>query len=469
MLKRHNLIRPLLAILILFIPLYPKFPLANFSGIYVALRLDDIVIAITVLIWTIWQLIHHFPIFKQKISLLFIAYIAAILASTLISIFIYQTTAPSILLLHFFRRLEYISIFFITLDAIQTKKDLVAPYLFLLLSLVGVAIYGYGQRYFNFPIISTMNEEFSHGQLLRMDVWTRISSTFAGHYDLAAYLSLILILLIGVAVITKNKFLKLVSIILFLVGFNLLTQTASRVSIFAFWGGSLISIFLIKKYIWIIPVSALVIISMLTSVDLNQRLMATLSIIIPKPAPPISVVKPTTPPTAVPTMIANHNLPISTVTFTKPIPTVVRHGAIDEFIPVDSDVGVARSGEIRFNVEWPRAITAFYKNIYFGTGLGSISLATDNDYLRLLGESGLFGFITFLLIPLYFIFKTAKLFWQKNPNFHTQLQLIFIGVTVCALINAIFIDIFEASKVAYTFWVLMAIFYRLIELNSPKK
>ena len=464
--KKFNIFRPILAILILFIPLYPKFPLANFNGIYVALRLDDIVIGLAIAIWLIWQVKNKFPILKLKITYLFFAYFIAISISTVIAILIYQTTPTNILLLHLFRRFEYISLFFITINAITSKKDFFHPYIFLLLSVVGVAIYGYGQKYYSFPIVSTMNEEFSRGQLLRMDVWTRISSTFAGHYDLAAFLSLILILLISLVPIAKNKLIKLISFILFLIGFSLLTQTASRVSIFAFWGGSIISLFLIKKYLWIIPISALVIYSMFTSVDLSQRLIATLNIVKPK------IVKPSTPPiptvATVPTLAQISTTPIKII-ITTPVPTVVRHAPVDEFIPIDADVGVARSGEIRFNVEWPRALNAFYKNILFGTGLGSISLATDNDYLRLLGESGLLGFITFLSIPLYFIFKTIKLFWQKNLNQFQDLQLVFVGIIICALTNAIFIDIFEASKVAYTFWVLMAIFYQLIQFNKNSK
>ncbi len=463
-----NIFRIILATLILFIPLYPKFPLANFTGIYVALRLDDIVIATVIFIWLIWQIKNHFPVVKQKITFLFLAYLIAITISTIIAIFIYQTTPINILLLHFFRRLEYISLFFITLNSIQSKKDFKYIYIFLLISLVGVAIYGYGQQYFHFPIVSTMNEEFSRGQLLQMDVWTRISSTFAGHYDLAAFLSLILIVIMGVIPIIKNKIYKLISLIMFLVGFNLLTQTASRVSIFAFWGGVVLSLFLIKKYFWIIPVTILVVTSMFTSTDLNQRLIATLSIIKPKTptAAPIPTIIP------VPTIkvvTAAKISPIPTIKYVKPTPTIVRHGPIEEFQPIDSDVGVARSGEIRFNVEWPRAINAFRKNMYFGTGLGSISLATDNDYLRLLGESGLLGLLTFMFIPFYFIYKTIRLFFKKDSDFFVKLQLIFIGVMLSALANAIFIDIFEASKVAYTFWILMAVFYRLIELNSSKK
>lgn len=463
-----NIFRIILATLILFIPLYPKFPLVNFTGIYVALRFDDIIIAIVVLIWILMQVKNKFPILKNKITYLFLAYFIAISISTLIAIFIYQTTSPNILLLHLFRRFEYISLFFITLGALPTKKDFSFPYYFLLLSLFGIALYGYGQRYYNLPIISTMNEEFSHGQLLRMDVWTRVSSTFAGHYDLAAYLSLVLIIIFCLISIIRNKILKIISLILFLVGFNLLTQTASRISIFAFWGGCFIALFLIKKYLWIIPVSLLVVYSMFNSIDLNQRLLATLNILKPKPTPTAIIAKPVIPqPTAI--IVKIKPTPIKYVLVPTPLPTIVRHSPVDEFIPIDADVGVARSGEIRFNVEWPRAINAFQKNILFGTGLGSISLATDNDYLRLLGESGLFGLITFLFIPFYFLSKTVKLFWHKKPDFYIQLQLVMIGVIVSTLANAIFIDIFEASKVAYTFWILMAVFYRLIELNSSKK
>ena len=70
-----------------------------------------------------------------------------------------------------------------------------------------------------------------------------------------------------------------------------------------------------------------------------------------------------------------------------PIPT-------EESQPVFED----RSVSIRLNVEWPRAIRAFSKNPLLGTGYSSITLATDNDFLRLLGEVGLVGALAFFLI-----------------------------------------------------------------------
>jgi len=469
MFKNLKILRPILAILILFIPLYPKFPLSSVTGTYVSIRLDDIIIAIAIAIWIIYQLKNKFPILKLKINGLFIAYFLAIIASTVNAVLVYQTDPTNILVLHLVRRFEYMSLFFITISAIKTKKDLTFPYLFLLAATIFVTIYGYGQKYFKFPVVSTMNSEFSKGQLLQMDVWTRINSTFAGHYDLAAYLSVILIIIGCVSIISKNKYLKVVSLLVWLPAFQIFTFTASRISTFAFWGAIVLTLVFIRKYLWIIPVSAIVIFSIINSKDLNQRLLATIPSITkffkttstsPKPTPTIIV-------TPTPVIAINQPSP-GVITVISPIPTVYRHGPIDEFIPVDTDVGVARSGEIRFNAEWPRAISAFSKNYAVGTGLGSITLATDNDYLRLLGESGLLGFISFMAVITYFLGKSIPSILKKKQTDLDIINLILLGGLIATLANAMFIDVFEASKTAYTFWIMMGIFYQSITFNAKK-
>lgn len=456
MFKNFNINRVLLVLLIIFIPLYPKFPLFSVNSTYVAIRLDDIIISFCLLFWFISQIKNKFPFKKNKLLPLFIAYFIAIAISQLNSYFIFQNIPSNILLLNFLRRIEYMSIFFITIDGIKIKKDLNMVYWTFLVSLIGIAIYGYGQKYFQFPVVSTMNSEFSKGMLLRMDVWTRINSTFAGHYDLAAFLSMILVTIGTLTLISKNKIQKIISFIMWCISFHLLTLTASRVSIFAFWGSFTISLVLIKKYIWIIPLTILMVLSIMNSKDLNQRLLATIPAIknfIPKKT---TVSKPT--PTVTPTIIiATNNKPIAIKSQTTPIPTVFHH-KIEEFTPIDTDLGVARSGEIRFNVEWPRAINAFKTNIITGTGLGSITLATDNDYLRLLGESGLLGTITLLGIILFLFIKTIH-----SPD---VLTISLFTTIICMLANAIFIDVFESSKIAYTFWILMGVYYQCLHFNK---
>ncbi len=476
MFKNLKILRPVLAVLILFIPLYPKFPLANVKGTYVAIRLDDMVVAIAILIWIIYQIKNNFPVFKQNITKLFLAYFIAITLSTVNAILIYQTDPANILILHLLRRFEYMSLFFITIDAVKSRLDLKFPYIALIITTLGVNIFGYGQKYLNFPVISTMNAEFSKGTLLQMNVWTRISSTFAGHYDLAAYLSLVLLITLAVTTLIKNKPIKFLSLLFWLISFQIFTFTASRVSTFAFWGGMTLTLLLLKKFLWIVPFSLIMIVTIFFSADLNQRLLATLPAI-KQIIPDLSFKKPeSSKPTPTPTLA-----PIAIVDTTPepikpeapkptstPLPTIVRNRPEDENQQVDTDAGVARSGEIRFNAEWPRAITAFRKNPLIGNGLGSITLATDNDYLRLLGESGILGFLTFLAIPLYFVFQTFPVIFKKKRTLENNLAIVLFGSVLVMLANATLIDVFESSKPAYLFWIMMGVYYRVLTISKNK-
>lgn len=133
---------------------------------------------------------------------------------------------------------------------------------------------------------------------------------------------------------------------------------------------------------------------------------------------------------------------------------------------------------IRLDVLWPNAINAFKKNPLLGTGystlvksnLGEFTYAesTDNDYLRALGETGLLGFISFAAI-IYFIFRYARMGFT---NKHLVADLISLGTMsaiVALLVNALYIDVFESSKIAYNFWILAAMSVRAAELYRPKE
>ncbi len=135
----------------------------------------------------------------------------------------------------------------------------------------------------------------------------------------------------------------------------------------------------------------------------------------------------------------------------------------EQGMPVFED----RSTSIRLNIEWPRALRAFAKNPILGTGLSSITLATDNDYLRALGEVGILGFLAFILIFVQLIRKLITVF--PFPEKLSLAQAYLMG-TIAALpgvfLNALFIDIFEASKFAIIFWLLMGMAYGSIKLEK---
>jgi O-antigen ligase len=117
---------------------------------------------------------------------------------------------------------------------------------------------------------------------------------------------------------------------------------------------------------------------------------------------------------------------------------------------------------IRLDTLWPNAIKALQTNPLLGTGYSTlvkehvweftIAESTDNDYLRLLGETGILGFASFLAI---FWIAGQKL-WQAFLASHKPLDYALFGaalaVTFGLLVNALYIDVFEASKVAYGYW-----------------
>jgi hypothetical protein len=139
----------------------------------------------------------------------------------------------------------------------------------------------------------------------------------------------------------------------------------------------------------------------------------------------------------------------------KPINTIV------------SDISFAT----RLQVEWPRALDAFRKSPFFGTGPSSLTEATDNDYLRWLGETGLFGTLIFLVIIFNFLrnfFQKSRV-WQLKKTKKYDERVLYLGLVfaiIALMINASYIDVFEASKVAFSFWMIIGLFAG--HLNSIK-
>ncbi|MBP9691044.1 O-antigen ligase family protein, partial [Candidatus Woesebacteria bacterium] len=121
----------------------------------------------------------------------------------------------------------------------------------------------------------------------------------------------------------------------------------------------------------------------------------------------------------------------------------------------------------RMQSSWPRALNAFLKNIWLGSGPSSLGEATDGDYLRWLGEVGIIGTGLFLAIfsaIAWPIWQAARTMAPKKSYLFHAFIFAFMGL----FINASYIDIFEASKLAYTFWLVAGIFYAAYPLFQTK-
>ncbi|MGB9706637.1 MAG: O-antigen ligase family protein [Microgenomates group bacterium] len=475
-----NILSLIIIALLIFIPLYPKFPLFNVKGTYVAIRIEDFLVAFSFLIWFLTEVRSGFSSFKNKVSRLILLYWLVGGLSLGSALLITKNITPHIAFLHFLRRVEYMGLFFVAYSSLKDLRQVKSYILTLFLVTVGIGIYAVGQKFFGWPVVSTMNKEFSKGMLLQLTEWTRVNSTFAGHYDLAAFLVMILALVAGFLAGIKNKGEKIFALGVGIFAFYTLLLTASRISFAAYLLGVTFVLIFLKKYLWIGPFLAFSILGMVFSSDLGQRYALTFNINLsaissrlPRQEAKIASLFITPTPTSSPTppapvlpekkpkMIG----PISKISPTStptPTPTVV------EVWRPTTEVAVEYSSGIRFNVEWPRALRALAKNPFLGTGYSSITLATDNDYLRALGETGILGFLSFALIFLEAGHQIIKRFFQKISKFEKGMILGISGVVLGILINAVFIDVFEASKVAFVFWMLMGILVKTVNIQ-PKK
>ncbi len=439
------------AVIFMVVLLYPKFPLISIPGTFVSIRFEDFLILISVL----YLLLFYRPDLKGFLnnalgkSIMF--YLLFAFISTLYGAVITKTVTPHIGLLHFLRRIEYFSPLIIGYIAMKHNKTTFL-YVIKLLPIIILYIftYGLGQRYLGWPIIITQNFEYSKGIALRWMEGSHINSTFAGHYDLATFLVFILPILVLIFIKAKKHYIKVVYFTSYLLSLWLLVNSASRISLVSYVFAVFISLTLVKKVKYIVFIVLISVLFSLFSASLVSRYVRFIEVLKLKSQRYISTIN------FPKSVYAGSFEENQTINFKliSPSPTAP---------PKFED----RSTSIRLNVEWPRAIRSFYKNPLIGTGQSSITLATDNDYLRLIGESGILGFISFALV-IFIVLRDSinYLLRYKVKSFNLMDNYLvagFIGGFTGVIINAVFIDVFEASKFATVFWMFCGMIYEKVQ------
>lgn len=483
----NNVLKILSVGYIFFIPLFPKLPFKMVDYTYIAIRFEDIFVAIIYLVFVI-QLLRKKAVLNKTYLVLFGLFWIAVFISFYLGFFVQHTIViKNVGFLNALRRIEYMSIFFVFASCVKSRKDIVFYLRFILSTIVIITIYGLGQKYLGWPAVQTMNPEYAKGYLLVLESWARISSTFAGHYDLSAFLIFFMPFILALTVKVNKWYYAL-----FLLMLSNLVLAASRVS----YGAYVMSIFpfllFYRKWtLLIITVLATFGLTMLSG-NLTQRInrsFQTKQIFIDK----------TTGQTTVPRRLQPDDLPVgdyiidksgansravdvSSIDLNSKDAREVRLNLLDDIRKEAKKTGKVLTAEeenrllaeafgnmkvvsavipdisvaTRLQVEWPRAIKAFLQYPIFGKGPSSITEATDNDYLRWLGEFGVVGTGIFLFILAKLFFSLFAEALKKNAD-----QFIFGGVLagfLGLLINAVMIDIFEASKVAFIFWMIMGMY-----------
>jgi hypothetical protein len=493
----NNILAILTMFLLVFIPLYPKIPLFDVFQTWVYIRLEDFFVAIALFCLTVFY-IKEKKISKTPFTFPIIIYwvIGLIsLINALLFIFPHFTSIlfPHLAVLHYLRRIEYMGVFFLAFAAFRRK-----PNFWMYISVISgtflmVLLYGTAQKFLGFPAFLTMNEEFAKGVPLRLPPTARIPSTFGGHYDLAAYLVFFIPIIGSLSFAVQKWWQKILFILLTAFGLIVLLFTASRVSFIVYLIAISMMLYWQKKSIFIIPVIILSIIILNFTSGASERFYKTfrfndvvVDLSTGKPIGTLDKIEGKN--NAILEKIASpdqENLPKGSDYISVPI-TESSKNESDKIKVVQYYVSkslASGSGEMatisgsfliqkalvydisittRFQGEWPNAIKAFYRNVFLGSGYSSLSVAVDGDYFRMLGETGLIGAVSFLGIlgfGFYIFIRSFKTI--DNPK-RSLLIGIFAGI-IGLLLNAILIDVFEASKVAFTFWLVCGLGLAMID------
>lgn len=255
----QNILFLITLFLLAFIPLYPKIPLVDIVNTWVYIRAEDFVVFITFTVWIILLLRKKITLRTPLTIPIFFFWVIGAIATVHGVLLLFpeiSNSYPNVALLSLLRRIEYLSLFFVGFAAIRSKK--VLPYIIFVLvaTVIGVILYGIGQKYFGFPAYLTMNEEFAKGVPIQLSNLGRVPSTFGGHYDLAAYLVLMIPFLTSLIFGFRNWFIKVFLIGTIAASFVLLFMTVSRVSFLVAVFALALVIFLQKKrwFLFSIPI-----------------------------------------------------------------------------------------------------------------------------------------------------------------------------------------------------------------------
>lgn len=450
----------LIVFLFAFIPLYPKFPTVNVPGTFVAIRLEDFVIGLTVGMWVIYLIASGKikPVLRDKLNQSILLFLFVGIISTFSAIFLTHSVVTHLSILHFLRRVEFIILLPIAATVLTTRRKFLTALFILGATVLSVNIYALGQQYLDWPVVSTTNSEFSKGLILSLSPGARINSTFAGHYDLAAFLAMALSVMTALFFAVKKR-LKILIVLLACCSLFVLILTSARLSFVAAFVGIISALIFSNKKKYTLLILAILVITLLYPSKLRDRFISTIAVNLfqqgqryeGKTEDQKVRSKLNIPTLAIKTSSQSAN----TSTFASPSGSIATDITPGE--PVDTtQLGVYRSFQIRLNIEWPRAVRAFIKNPFLGTGYSSLDIATDNDFLRSLGEVGLLGTLALVLVFIE-LSKRILVLLKNDSKLVRYFSAGTLSMMIAFLVNALFIDVFEASKLASLFWMILGL------------
>lgn len=424
--KNNKVINILYIIVLLIIIFFPKINIINVPGTYVGIRIEDFLVALFI----IWYLIKNGKnaikienrFLKNTISY-FSIYILLCMISNIIGI-LNGNIKLSLGLLYLLRKVEYFIFVFIGYDFFNDNNKK------LLFSILDASVI------IHFGIIILQNIGIIGGILDGNYVGTqggRVFSIFNGPYEFSAYMTLLLPRYFINIMKNKNNKKEIIKSILFIVFIVIgIYMSQSRTSL-------IIAILLIL----IIPLleKKHKIIGFIKNNKIKTFILIIVILaLISTACDALSKVK------------RFKTLDISSMF--KTLELSWQNKSFDRYkeegFYIISEDNTDLSFAIRIN-KWMALIDGTMKHPIFGLGLSISKEACDGNYIRILAETGISGFLLWIWLCIN-ILKNTKV------N-HNNINLLANYGMIVLLLTAIFIDIFEASKIMMLYWFILGCAY----------
>lgn len=420
----------LLLFLLFFIPVLPKINLLSIPGSTIAVRVEDILFTIVIFSVIFTALIKKESLRMDKFKRTVFWFIAISFLSLLLGILqgsIEVQTAP---FMFFLRRVEYISFFFLAYliadaESIDLIKRTIVP-TFLVVAIIAVlqAVNMFGC--------------FFHGEYIPEGIG-RVLSTFSTPGELAAYLAIIFTFSVF-GILDKKPFRKFFWLVIAGSQVFILFLATTRIEF--------ISIPLGLAFLGIMKgkIRQLIIVFVL---------LAVISFVF-----------------APSTLRERFSLIFSRETGETISDVATGRGSVDinnaleseKFVPPEYDL----SALMRIYY-WMNAIDVFKTYPILGAGPSALGDVVDNNYLRVLGENGIAGFAVFVIL-IYQIWKNCvRVYNNEMMSKETRDYALFVLVMlVNMLVIALMADVFEMSKIAFLFWLLVGVFFKVKDLSEKE-
>ncbi len=410
----------LISILVIVIVFFPKLNLIDIAGSSTGIRIDDILLAIILLVLFpkhIRECLKDPNV--RPISKYFILYIIACFISV---IWGYYSKYISLFsgILYFVRKIEYFVLLFIGYYYYKNNKlnntyiNLFFDFI-VIFHLVFVLLQYFG-----------LMGSFHAGDMISTLTQNRVSSTFNGAYELSGFLLLLVPYYINS--LFKNKTFKKSNLIMLFIIFFIIFISQSRISLAAF--------------------IVLTILMMYKLGTKAQRKTITVSI-------PVFVVIGIMAVSLGTSKISDRMKSVSLSNAMAATACAWNYKNFDVYKTYGYwytnfsciTIGNDYSWNLRVS-HWMQLVDGLLRSPILGNGLSVTSSAADGEYVRVLSESGLLGLMLFILY-IHALFKQ----FRKNKN---SINIFIVRYALIGmLIGSVFIDIFSASKIAMMFYFML--------------